>query len=322
MNHRGSQLAAIVICFLILAVTAVALRCYVRLRLTKGFGADDALSVATLIIFMLGSACLLVGVGIGGFGHRWMDISQPKLILTLKAWTPQVTSGTTLILVKLSISLFLLRFTIERKYTWTLYVVLATILSYSVFLLFYALFQCRPVSAFWTNSGYCNRVGTVKVTYAHSAIISASDWTLIIVPIFMVYHLNLGFRTKIYLGGILALGSWYVATSCPCGEENIFATDPQANSASIATMARFAYIHDLIDPRNLLYSTGLIITSHLEIGVALTASSAATLRPLLVRLGVHSRHGQSQLSDQRHLDGGENARRHPSPEQSDLNLGE
>ncbi|CEO58634.1 hypothetical protein PMG11_03343 [Penicillium brasilianum] len=202
--------------------------------------------------------------------------------------------------VKLSISLFLLRFTIERKYTWTLYVVLATVLSYSVFLLFYALFQCRPVSAFWTNSGYCNRAGTVKVTYAHSAIISASDWTLIIVPIFMVYHLNLGFRTKIYLGGILALGS----------------------CASIATMARFAYIHDLIDPRNLLFSTGLIITSHLEIGVALTASSAATLRPLLVRLGVHSRHGQSQLSDQRHLDGGDNARRHPSPEQSDLNLGE
>lgn len=100
------------------------------------------------------------------------------------------------------------------------------------------------------------------------------------------------------------------------------ATNPPANSASIATMARFAYIHDLIDPRNLLYSTGLIITSHLEIGVALTASSAATLRPLLVHLGVHSRHGQSQLSDQRHLDGGENARRHPSPEQSDLNLGE
>jgi hypothetical protein len=88
-------------------------------------------------------------------------------------------------------------------------------------------------------------------------------------------------------------------------------------------MARFAYIHDLIDPRNLLFNTGLIITSHLEIGVALTASSVATLRPLLVNLrGVYSRHSQSQQSDQRHLDGGETARGHPSPEQPDLNFGE
>lgn len=118
-------------------------------------------------------------------------------------------------LVKLSISLFLLRFTIERKYTWTLYVVLATLFSYSVFLLFFALFQCKPVSAFWNSAGNCNAIGTIKVTYAHSVIISISDWTLIILPIFMVYHLNLGFLTKLYVGIILALGSWYVTKSCP-----------------------------------------------------------------------------------------------------------
>lgn len=105
--------------------------------------------------------------------------------------------------------------------------------------------------------------------------------------------------------------------------EKIFTTNPGANSASIATLARFAYINELIDPRNLLSNTGLVITSHLEIGVALTASSIATLRPLLVRLrGVCSRHGQSQETDQRYLDGGESARGHLSHEQPDLNLGE
>ncbi|KAJ5881227.1 uncharacterized protein N7473_012280 [Penicillium subrubescens] len=87
MIHRGSQLAAVVICFLILTVTTVTLRCYVRIRLTGGFGADDAFSVAALVIFVLGSACLLVGVGTGGFGHQWMDISPQKLILALKACT-------------------------------------------------------------------------------------------------------------------------------------------------------------------------------------------------------------------------------------------
>lgn len=228
-------------------------------------------------------------------------------------------------LVKLSISLFLLRFTVERKHTWTLYVVLATLFSYSVFLLFFALFQCRPVSAFWNHSGNCNTIGTVKVTYAHSAIISASDWTLIVLPIFIVYHLNLGFLTKLYVGILLALGSWYVAKTCFLlhREKHFRGSLSGANSASIATLARFAYVHDLIDPRNLLFYTGLIITSHLEIGVALTASSVATLRPLLIRLrGGYSRRGQSLESDQRHLDGGETARGHPSREQPDFNLDE
>ena len=121
-------------------------------------------------------------------------------------------------LVKLSITLFLLRFTIERKHTWPLYVVLAILVTYSVFLLFFALFQCDPVSAFWRPEGNCDRSGTVKATYAHSAIISASDWTVIIVPIFIVRHLNVGFRTKVYVGVILTLGSWYVAIPYPYRE--------------------------------------------------------------------------------------------------------
>jgi hypothetical protein len=49
MTYRGTQLAAVVICFLILTVTTVALRCYVRIGLTGGFGADDACSVASLV---------------------------------------------------------------------------------------------------------------------------------------------------------------------------------------------------------------------------------------------------------------------------------
>lgn len=76
------------------------------------------------------------------------------------------------------------------------------------------------------------------------------------------------------------------------------------NSASIATLARFAYIHHLLDPRELLLHNGLVITSHLEVGVAITASSVATLRPLLIRLKViHSSHTQRQEAIPRYSNG-------------------
>lgn len=49
MNSQSSQIAIVAILFLILTITTVSLRCYVRARLTGGFGADDAFSVASLV---------------------------------------------------------------------------------------------------------------------------------------------------------------------------------------------------------------------------------------------------------------------------------
>lgn len=71
------------------------------------------------------------------------------------------------------------------------------------------------------------------------------------------------------------------------------------DSASVATLARFAYVHYLIDPKNLIYHLGLVVWSLLEAAIAIVASSAATLRPLLALLAsCCSRHGQSNESQQ------------------------
>ncbi|KAL5340204.1 hypothetical protein BJX70DRAFT_361809 [Aspergillus crustosus] len=193
MTSQGSGLIAVAICFLVLAFATVVLRCYVRIRLSRGFRVDDALSVATLIFFILGSVCLLIGVETGSFGHMWTQLSEQKLVAGLKLlFIYEMAYITGTCMVKLSISMFLLRFTVERKYTWILYGVLTIILTYSIFLLLFAVFQCDPVSAFWDPRGHCNRTGVVKVTYAHSAIVSATDWTLSILPIFICQRCHLG----------------------------------------------------------------------------------------------------------------------------------
>lgn len=48
-QNRGPQLAAVVALFMVLAWTAVSLRCYVRAIMIKNFGADDWLAVAALV---------------------------------------------------------------------------------------------------------------------------------------------------------------------------------------------------------------------------------------------------------------------------------
>ncbi|BDD61597.1 hypothetical protein MAP00_006637 [Monascus purpureus] len=88
--------------------------------------------------------------------------------------------------------------------------------------------------------------------------------------------MNLGFCTKVYIGLVLALGS------CAC----------------IATLPRFAYIGYLKDPRDIFFHTGLVIWSHIEVGISLMASSVATLRPLFAHLRgmCCTGHGQSEKS--------------------------
>ena len=83
-----------------------------------------------------------------------------------------------------------------------------------VFLFFFALFQCRPVSEFWKRAvqampqGTCMDTTTVvNLTYAHSAIITAVDWTLAILPIIIVWNMNMSMSTKLYIALILGLGS-------------------------------------------------------------------------------------------------------------------
>jgi hypothetical protein len=48
-DNRGGQLAAINIAALVLALTVTALRCFVRIRLLKAFGADDWLMAAAAV---------------------------------------------------------------------------------------------------------------------------------------------------------------------------------------------------------------------------------------------------------------------------------
>lgn len=84
-------------------------------------------------------------------------------------------------------------------------------------------------------------------------------------------------------------------------------TAVQANgviSASVATIVRIPYANGMLDNPDYLYtSTDLGIWSTLEIGIALTASSLATLKPLMKRIRFFS-----SFSDLNYLTAGSRGR--------------
>lgn len=106
----------------------------------------------------------------------------------------------------------LLRIAAKETHKIIIWVTIAVVEIYGAFYFFLFVLQCRPSAYFWTQytggKGTCiNPKVTVDATYAYSAVSCAVDWTLGILPIFMVWNLKMNPRTKLSVALILAMGA-------------------------------------------------------------------------------------------------------------------
>ncbi|PMD23437.1 hypothetical protein NA56DRAFT_701730 [Hyaloscypha hepaticicola] len=261
---RGPQVAGVAGLFLALSTIAIVLRCYCRAVVVKSFGIDDWSALIAWILFVFFCTFAIAGVHHGTGQHSY-NLPPAEIPVGLKWWWAcepvYVLSNMAL---KLSIGVMLLRIAVSRIHKiiiWTTVVILE-LYSLGFFLLF--VMQCLPSEYFWTRftggSGSCiNPDITVNATYAYSAISCAADWTLGLLPITLVWNLQMNPRTKLSVAAILALGA----------------------IASTATIVRFPYIKGLSNSADFLYATtDVAIWSTCETGIGIVASSIATLRPL------------------------------------------
>jgi hypothetical protein len=114
--------------------------------------------------------------------------------------------------LKISIAIFLGRICVKKSHILTIWVVLGVVTGFSLFYFFLVVFQCSPITYFWTQYvGAAGKCVPAKVitdsTYAHSAISAWADWTMGILPIFLVWDLAMNPRTKVSVALILALGA-------------------------------------------------------------------------------------------------------------------
>lgn len=117
--------------------------------------------------------------------------------------------------LKLSISIFLLRLAVTRTSRIIIYVLIGVVELYSAFYFFLFVLQCRPSSYFWTQytggTGTCvDPKVTVDATYAYSAISCVADWGLGLMPIALIWHIQMDTRTKMSVAAILSVGAMYV----------------------------------------------------------------------------------------------------------------
>lgn len=114
---------------------------------------------------------------------------------------------------KISIGIFLLRIVFGRLHKWIIYIAMLISVVAGFTFFFVTLFQCNPISYFWNKDqdGMCidgNIVVILAIVYSVFAIIS--DLTFVLLPMFLVWNLNIKQKDKLALIPLLCMGCMYV----------------------------------------------------------------------------------------------------------------
>ncbi|RMJ21184.1 integral membrane protein [Aspergillus sp. HF37] len=200
----GPTLWAVNTIFIALATVAVMARFAARRLRKLPLGADDWL-ICLALFWDWVLYGLFVGCRINGLGkHRAVLPPQKVAVFSELLYFFQIFYVLAPPTVKLSL-LFLYRRIFEHsRFLRLVYAMIALVSVWAIIMVFLAIFNCRPISAFWTHKGSCFDFKQFAIGYAVVNIVT--DFAIWLMPIPDVWKIQLPTPQKIALSLIFALG--------------------------------------------------------------------------------------------------------------------
>jgi hypothetical protein len=165
-----------------------------RPGVTDAYGWDDTIIIIAFL-FAFPLAVLQVELGRHGLGKDIWTVSFPNITEVLKLfYLAEVFYLAATILTKISILFFYLRVFTSLNFRRIVWVVIATCALFFVSFIFPLIFQCSPVSYAWTrwdgeHEGTC--INIAAGVFAHAAMNMALDLIVLILPLPLLYKLQL-----------------------------------------------------------------------------------------------------------------------------------
>ncbi|GIJ98164.1 hypothetical protein Aspvir_000279 [Aspergillus viridinutans] len=260
LNGRSEAIVTATSVFLALSLVTVCLRCFVRARIVRAFGLDDWAMVAAMALNVAFAICTLVGCSYGMGQKTDYFLLHPDYYrrALLCWWLGQVFYVITCVVAKMSIIISLLRITINRAHIFTLYAAMGLALAVGLLFFFFTIFECKPVDYFWdqfTKPGSClDKDILIAIAYTYSVGAAVTDFTIGILPVFIIWSLRMNARTKMAIAGILG--------------SDALPARPSLFEFRLSTITRTP-------------TFSMQPTNNVEAGLGITAGSLTTLRPLV-----------------------------------------
>ncbi|KAM0541757.1 hypothetical protein ACHAPJ_013114 [Fusarium lateritium] len=241
-----------------LCTIVVLLRTYIRAK-HRCLGTDDHLMSAGWVAYMVHNIIVIIGChrGVGTVRRKLDTVQVQEGMKYVFLW--QIFYATTLVFVKSSICVTVLRIATGKPYIWTLRALIILSVLMSTVGLIVIMVQCRPVHAFWDPSkGICmDKILPTVLTYAASVSNVITDFAVAIIPMCLVRKLQMRAKLKLYAQLIMGLGIL----------------------ASIASIVRVPYSSAYLKPEHFIYQVAnIILWTVVECGVGIVAGSLPSLR--------------------------------------------
>ncbi|KAL4898868.1 hypothetical protein BDW74DRAFT_189871 [Aspergillus multicolor] len=212
VDDRGWVLYAVSWPLFGLAFLIIALRLWVRTRIVRSVGWDDAFIILAFICAFINTVLVTVSVE-HGTGRHASDLTENQRIQSMKY---QVLSAGFHVMStnwgKVSVALFLIRIISEVKnHKRGMYALIGimSVINIGAVITIYA--QCRPTAVIWDHRlagpEACWPPGTQKkYSFFQGAASAFTDLILAVYPLFTIKDLQMALKVKIGLGFVLSLG--------------------------------------------------------------------------------------------------------------------
>jgi hypothetical protein len=112
--------------------------------------------------------------------------------------------------IKLSLLCFFLRIFPQKKMKWTILATIGVNIVYGITFVFLGIFQCAPVSFFWTKwdgeqSGVCYHNNAMA--WANASISILLDIWMLAIPLSQIYGLQLHWKKKVGVAMMFTVGT-------------------------------------------------------------------------------------------------------------------
>ncbi|SPO00298.1 related to integral membrane protein [Cephalotrichum gorgonifer] len=249
-----------------LATLSVLTRLYVRGLVVCNIGWDDAIMAFAMAISLAGQAVVIASTFFGA-GKHIGDIDGGDLITGMKLnFISQPIYLIGICVVKLAVGASLLRIANTKFYKRTIIGIMVFMSFYTIGCFFTVMFQCTDIRILWDSSisAVCWPQKTLQsLSYTNASLNILTDLLFaIIIPIPILWNLNMHIRTRISLIAILGLGVFVCAAAC----------------VKVSYVSNYGKLGDwLWDSRN------ITIWTVVEMNTGIVAGSLPCLRPLFKR---------------------------------------
>ncbi|CAK7201709.1 hypothetical protein SEUCBS139899_004421 [Sporothrix eucalyptigena] len=188
-----------------------------RIFVAGSIGADDWVALVATVVGAPSSAMNIEGLANNGLGRDVWTLPAAEIYRFVEFfYVIEILYFADVTLLKLTLLFFYLRIFPTQGVRRIIWGTIGFVIVFGLTFIFIGIFQCRPISYYWTNwdgehTGTCLNVNAIG--WANAAISIALDFWMLAIPLYQLRKLRLHWKKKLSVVFMFTVGTFVTVVS-------------------------------------------------------------------------------------------------------------